>query len=600
MMSSEDEATRHAADKYQLLLDRYASRPFYIHDKANADKINAALPEPAFKHGTNYTVGEKQHSLYRVLSNESEENASARGALLEEMRGSLKLTREGIKGELSGRYTPPHDREADAATLLGSSMLSGRPEARAEGSAYTRLQALSANNLKAIDEQIAEYKKLPQMQTPECTETVNKFMGDVFGRYQAGIATHATNNPVRENISCTSDRNALEQFASAVSGDKSASEKLSHTSATNTQHLQTHDLVFFNVYPKTNAAMQEQQQQSTRYLREKPEVQGSPYSPNGQSFTLPMSKLAGAESERLQVMTLRDPVYPSGGTTEADAKRRMEQGGIATVGGGAQAPGVAERRIGTVVDRYETNRNLFVGPDIEKALYKNVELGIYKTLHGLHDAAKDNPSDDRCKDFFVKLKTANEATGPAKDKQVMDVIKLYQYPQLMVAGSVPVKGAEVYRPSRELIAESQRGALSVASSSSSPAVATVHDAKGRAAVQAAFDVKPGKEMIAKNPGNVATLVNYVDHLAGEHGPVKSAKLENKNLFKVTFEDQHSLSIKPVDMNGIKLKMAAITQAGTSQPQQAESSTAPTQQTASASSPGNKPGNDEHKVAVMRH
>ncbi|MBW8811075.1 MAG: hypothetical protein JF591_20175, partial [Lysobacter sp.] len=171
-MSSEDEATRHAADKYQLLLDRYASRPFYIHDKANADKINAALPEPAFKHGTNYTVGEKQHSLYRVLSNESEENASARGALLEEMRGSLKLTREGIKGELSGRYTPPHDREADAATLLGSSMLSGRPEARAEGSAYTRLQALSANNLKSIDEQIAEYKKLPQMQTKECTDTV--------------------------------------------------------------------------------------------------------------------------------------------------------------------------------------------------------------------------------------------------------------------------------------------------------------------------------------------------------------------------------------------------------------------------------------------
>lgn len=595
MMSRDDEATRHAADKYQLLLDRYASRPFYIHGKDNAEKINAALPEPAFKHGTNYTVGEKQHSLYRVLSNESEHNAPARAALLEEMRGSLKLTREGIKGELSGRYTPPHDREADAATLLGSSMLSGRPEARAEGSAYTRLQTLSANNLSAIDSEIARYKELPQMQAKECTDTVNTFVVDVFARYQTGIATHATNNPVRDNISCTSDRNALEQFASAVSGDKSASEKLSHTSATNTQHLQTHDLVFFNVYPKTNAKMQEEQQQSTRYLREKPEVQGSPYSPNGQSFSLPMSTLAG-DAERLRVMTLRDPVYPSGGTTEADAKRRMEQGGIATVGGGAQAPGVAERRIGTVVDRYETHRNLFVGPDIEKALYKNVELGIYKTLHGLQEAAKDNPSDERCKAFFLKLKTANEAEGPAKDKQVMDVVKLYQYPQLMVAGSVPVKDAQVYRPSQELIEQSRRGALSVASSS----VATVHDAKGRATVQAAFDVKPGKEMIAKNAGNVATLVNYVDHLAGEHGPVKSAKLENKNLFKVTFDDKHTISIKPTDMNGIKLKMAAITQAGTTPPQQAESSSAPAQQTASASSSGNKSGNEETKVAVMRH
>lgn len=596
MLSRDDEATRHAADKYQLLLDRYASRPFYIHDKANADKINAGLPEPAFAFGTNYTIGDKQHSLYRVLSNESEANATARGALLEEMRGSLKLTREGIKGELSGRYTPPHDREADAATLLGSSMLSGRPEARAEGSAYTRLQTLSANNLKAIDDQIADYKKLPQMQTKECTETVNAFMGDVFGRYQAGIATHATNNPVRDNISCTSDRNALEQFASAVSGDRSASEKLTHTSATNTQHLQTHDLVFFNVYPKTNAAMQEQQQQSTRYLREKPEVQGSPYSPDGQSFTLPMSTLAG-DGERLRVMTLRDPVYPSGGTTEADAKRRMEQGGIATVGGGAQAPGVAERRIGTVVDRYETHRNLFVGPDIEKALYKNVELGIYKTLHGLQEAQKDDPV--RCKEFFLKLKTANEAVGPAKDQQVMDVIKLYQYPQLMVAGSVPVKDAKVYRPSAELIEQSRRSALSVTSSASSPA-ATVHDAEGREAVRAAFDVKPGKEMIAKNPGNVATLVNYIDHLAGEHGPVKSAKLENKNLFKVTFEDQHSVSIKPVDMNGIKTKMAAITQAGATAPQQAESSAPANQQTASASSTDAKPGNEEPKVAVMRH
>lgn len=599
MRSAEDDATRHAADKYQLLLDRYAAGPIYIRDKATADKINAGLPEPAFKHGTNYTVAGKQDSLYRVLSNESEENATARAALLGEMKVSLRLTREGIKDELSGRYTPAHSREADAATLLDSAMLSGRPEARAEGSAYTRLQTLSANNLKAIDDELARYKDLPQMKTKECADTVNTFMGDVFNRYQGGIATHASNNPVRDNISCTSDRNALEQFAIGVTGDKSAGPKLSHTSATNTQHLQTHDLVFFNVYPKTNAAMQEEQQRSTRYLREKPEIQGSPYSRDAQSFSFPMSALA-ADGERLRVMTLRDPVYPSGGTTEADAKKRMEQGGIATVGGGAPAPGVAERRIGTVVDRYETHKNLFVGPDIEKALSKNVELGIYKTLHGLQEAARDNPSDERCKDFFVKLKTANEAVGADKDKQVMDVIKLYQYPQLMVAGSVPVKGAEVYRPSRELIEQSQRGAPVLAGGAGSPAQATVHDAEGRKTVQAAFDKMSGKEQIAKNPGNVATLVNYVDHLAGEHGAVKTAKLENKNLFKVTFADNHVLSVKPVDMNGIKLKVAGLQQAE-STPQLAESSQAPSLGQAASGSGGasiGKPGGDEHKV--MRH
>ena len=69
---------------------------------------------------------------------------------------------------------------------------------------------------------------------------------------------------------------------------------------------------------------------------------------------------------------------------------------------------------------------------------------------------------------------------------------------------------------------------------------------------------------------------------------------------MTFADNHVLSVKPVDMNGIKLKVAGLQQAA-STPQQLESGHTPSLSQAASSSSGDtvgKPGGDEHKV--MRH
>lgn len=598
MHSSEDRAVRHAADPYQLLLDRHLDQSVYISDQKSADSINAALGSNAFKGGKNYRIGDHEESLRAVLG---KEGTPGQAALLADMKKSLNLTRDSIKAELTGRYTPVHDRDTDSATLLGSQMLRLRPEAvEADKTNYQRLQTLSAKNLSDLDANLADMKGKDGMDAYK--PLIDTFMHDVRERYAGGIATHATNNPVEGHISPTADRIAIDRFASAVSGDRSVAPKMSHTSETNTQHLQTHDLVFFNVYPQTNAAMKQEQMQSTRYLREKPEVAGSPYAAGGQSFSFPMSSLV-RDNGQLQVMTLRDPVYPCGGTTGADAKRRLEQGGVFTVGGADQPPGTAVRTIGNTVDRYETQANLFAGGDIYPALTRNVELGLYKTFHGLHEACKGHAEDPREQQFFSRIKDATEAVGPAKDKQVMDVIKMYQYPQLMVSGSVPVLGAEVYRPSAKMIADSQRDAVGMASSSSAPSVAIVHDAKAREAVKDAFTARAGKEGIAKSVGNVMVLMDHVDDLAGKHGGVTQVKgvpqvkFENNKLFKVAFNDGFVETIKPTDMSRIKNEVAALhaapTLTGGGQGPLAASSSS------TGAPSGDQPVVDEHKGQMQR-
>lgn len=602
MRSSEDRATRHAADPYQVLLDRHLDQSVYISDQKAANSINAALGADVFKGGKNYRIGDHEGTLHAVLI---QEGTPGQAVLLAEMKKSLNLTRESVKTDLTGRHTPVHDRNTDSATLLGSQMLRHRPEVvEPDKTSYQRLETLSAKNLSTLDGKIADMKGKEGMQAYQ--PLIDTFMEDVRKRYLGAIATHATNNPIEGHISPTADRIAIDKFASAVSGERGVSQKISHTSATNTQHLQTHDLVFFNVYPQTNAQMKEDQMKSTRYLREQPEVAGSPYAAGGQSFSFPMSSLV-RDNGQLQVMTLRDPVYPSGGTTGADAKRRLEQGGVFTVGGADQPPGTAARTIGNLVDRYETQENLFAGRDIYPALTRNVELGLYQTFHGLHEACKGHAEDTREQQFFTRIKDANEAVGPAKDQRVMDVIKMYQYPQLMVSGSVPVLGADVYRPTAKMIADSQRGAVGMVASSSAPSVATVHDAKGRQAVKDAFDARAGKEGIAKTVGNVLVLMDYVDDLAGKHGGVAQVKgvpqatFDNNKLFKVSFNDGSVETIKPTDMSRIRHEMTALHAAptlasggqGSGQGQLAASSSS------TGAPSGEQQGADEHKGHVQR-
>jgi hypothetical protein len=457
-----------ASDHYRVLLSSISGKGFYVYDKKDATALNNTIKEinkelpneeklqkDFFRAGKNYSISENrsdpkdgsvsENALHAILAN----GGKGSDALTRVFSSPpLSLDRDKVTAALTGSFRPAHDLERDAATFLASPLVSGRPEVSGPGTAKEKLQMLSHNNLEAINRGIEDYRSNETI--GKYSKIIDTFMADVEKRYANGTATHATNNMVQGCIACTSDRKTIEEAAIELSGDRKASQKLSHTAATNTNQLQTHDFVFFNVYPKTHEDLQKEQLLSTRYLRENPEVKGSPMAANARSFTFPIDQLADKEG-KLSIVALRDPVYPVGGTTKEDAQARMEKGGFSTYVDKAHSAGTAERKFGELVDRYDTHRNIFVGPDIEKALVANVQHGLYKTFDGLHAAAEKNPSDERERSFYTKLHSINEmAEGKDKDRAVNDVIKMYQYPQLLVSGSVPVKDAQLFLPGQQL------------------------------------------------------------------------------------------------------------------------------------------------------
>ncbi len=474
----EDPSEDRASDKYRVLLDQYQGRNFYVDNAKIATVLNNAvkdinthrlpseqLPKNPFTGGRNHSIGESAAEkkpievspdvLHALLSVDPQSRATkqseikGRTALIETLGSApLSLDRDKVTAALTGNHRPAHDLERDAANFLASPLLSGRTELLGPGSAREKLQSLSHNNLEAINAGIERYRGHETL--GRYSAVIDKFMADVEQRYANGTATHATNNKVEGSIACTNDRKTIEAAAIELSGDRKASQKLSHTAATNTNQLETHDFVFFNVYPKTHEDLQKEQLLSTRYLRENPEVKGSPIAADARSFTFPIDQLADKDG-KLSIVALRDPVYPVGGTATEDARKRMEHGGFSTYVDKAHGPGTAERKFGELVDRYETHRNLFVGADIEKALVANVQHGLYKTFDGLHTAAQKNGADQREEDFFRKLHGINEMPeGKDKDRATGDIIKMYQYPQLLVSGSVAVKDAQLFQPGQQL------------------------------------------------------------------------------------------------------------------------------------------------------
>lgn len=391
--------------------------------------------------------------------------------------GDGKLSRDQVEAKLYAAYAPAHDKDKDAATLVGSPMLKGHPASLDPGfkklGAQEQLGAISAKNLEGLTSEVGKYQKL--FAADSKLEAYDKLVADasqdVWKRYGGGLATHATNGDISGHILPTADRHAIQNFAKGLTGDVSHPAKVTHTSVTNTQHLATHDYAFFNVYPQTNDALKSEMLGATRYLRNTPEDASSAMAAKAQSFTFGLGEFTGPE--RLSVITLRDPVYPAGGTTAADARKRMEGAdGFASYGGAEPAAGKAKRQFGTEVDEYDTGSRLFTGEHTREALTKNVHLGLYKTFYGLRKDVEADPSSvekqDKERRFFDRVKDAVEGprelrddsgssrTESAKecserqDKAALALIKLYQYPQLMVSGPVDISRAEKFTPTQGL------------------------------------------------------------------------------------------------------------------------------------------------------
>lgn len=569
----EQAAMRNASNTqaaFRALLETNAERNLYISEKRDLVLINKALSgisrDFEFELSRNYPIASHLKKIDAILGGQNHQGQPSESAIAMQnaLIGSLRLDRNQISQTLTGRLAPQHDPENDAAAILKSPMFESRlKELDHEKTWVKKIERLSGNNLAAMQEDISKYKKDPEM--ARFSELIDNFMRDVDRRYEEGIVTHATNNKVEDRLYCTSDRMIIDGISKSISGDNRSSEKLSHTAQTNANQIQTHDYVFFNIYPKTNPEIENRMMLSTRYLREKPEVQGSPYAADGRSFSFGLTAFMERNATPPTLVALRDPVYPAGGTNSDDARKRMEHGNVATYID-CLDKGVAKRKFGDVLDVYETHRNVFAGRDIAFALRMNVELGLYKTFHGLYQADKKSLNSDSAREFYVTLDAAVKAKdSPEKDRMVMDIIKIYQYPQLLVSGSVSVEEAALFRPSREMIDQSRQSmprpeeskekqketpsepnSKPQKSAPSKVALIQLNIENNRETLKSTLGDNR-KDPLVKMPGNTDKIIKLVDEQSKQHGEITSISLAKSKL-SITFADETSFEVTPATLN----------------------------------------------------
>ncbi|MBX9400894.1 hypothetical protein K4L06_06180 [Lysobacter sp. BMK333-48F3] len=416
--------------------------------------------------------------LCEMVASRSERSSAPPGAAMELAKGifnasrfpdgaaaNAKLSRDQVESVLYSSYAPRPDVSAVAETFLSSRMLQDHPANRARDatdlSPVERLQRISSHNLAEIRDEISVYraKFASDDRLRQYNPLIARAIASTQARYEDGLASHASNTRINGAILPTSDRQDIQCFAQSLTGDARRAAKVTHTSETNTQHLATHDFAFFNVYPRTNDQLKAELLSATRYLREKPEVSDSPVSASAQSFTF---KLKDLTREPLTVVALRDPVYPAGGPTAAEARHRLEgRDGLATYHGSDPAAGSAKRMFGTETDHYRTPHRLFTGSDAQQALTAHVQLGLYKSFYGLHQAGAQERHADPTQSREYRLfrlvadvsaerresETAQEC-AVRQDKAALSLTKLFQYPQLMVAGPVATQQAERFVPTQ--------------------------------------------------------------------------------------------------------------------------------------------------------
>ncbi|QWP75584.1 hypothetical protein J5226_18485 [Lysobacter sp. K5869] len=375
---------------------------------------------------------------------------------------ALKLTdKEVIEKKISQTFRREHDGAADVAEIVNSDLFKDRVKTPvAPETAMDKMAQISSENLQRLRDQRDDYSKqlhaIPR--GAQYAELAAKFHDIAAEKYRNGDATHATNTAVANNILCTSDRGHIRDFAASVSNNKETGAKLTNTAETNTRLLKSHDYVFFNVYPDLYDDKKNELRGSTRYLKSEPGMKDSKEAPDARSYSYTLPDLI-KDAKGPVLIALRDPVYPAGGTTSGseEISKRLGQG-IAEAGNYTQSPGKAVRDIGTVKDVYESHQNFFVGKDAVEALALNAQVGVLKTFVGMRGLSNNDPNryTDQELQFHGKVSGAvngdvhkphdDKSQAAYRDDKTLEVLKMYQYPQLMVSGSVNIDKAVVFDP----------------------------------------------------------------------------------------------------------------------------------------------------------
>jgi hypothetical protein len=380
-------------------------------------------------HGRNQKVSDIKGSLLAAIKKDDKVSKVLLGAIVG------KDENNNVFKKLEEKHVFAEDKETAARNLLSSSLLKKSDKEEQGESTEKDLMKLSEANLKRIGEDVEGLKKEIEVsgtKLPIIT-LVTEFVKKLKSLYEDPVVSHASKSDITNQINSTANRKKLDAFAEKVKSVHESRTGLTNTSATNTNSFVSHDFTYLNVYPQiSDKSARKEILKATRFLREDYTKKQSPIAKDAHSYLFGMDKLI--TSDKLAVLALRDPVHPSGGMTEGERKARVENNNPLTKYLSAHDGGY-KYTVGKDKKRqyiYNTKDNLFVGNDIPFSLVKNVEMGIYRMFVCLEECDQKTLG-KQLKDVVV------DKEGIEQEKAIMQIVKWFQYPQLMISGSLSVK-----------------------------------------------------------------------------------------------------------------------------------------------------------------
>jgi len=242
----------------------------------------------------------------------------------------------------------------------------------------------------------------------------------------------------------------MNEFNKTLSFQTGGASFNSRTGSMNESFLSAHPFIFFNVAINVaSAADHKGLFLASRYLYATvADRKNKKMADDASTYVLDYAFLKDRPSTLM--MTLRDPVRPIedkpeivekfrtaletvfGGAFSSEIAGKQVDGGFRRFLTGGSSNGRFKAVIGNEPYSYYTYDNLFVNDDILPALSLNVEREIWRLM-------KNGSPAERVV-ILNKLREVLTLTGLAQETAIIAITKLFQYPQLMVSGSVDLRG----------------------------------------------------------------------------------------------------------------------------------------------------------------
>jgi hypothetical protein len=358
--------------------------------------------------------------------------------------------RAELKEHLLANATLRVTTEVAYFDLMQSPILSMCPRKKADDS-LEAIRHLSEENLQRMEKELAA---LRQKYEDEDIDDAEKTISEM---YENGFCAHATKYGLLPILHSTKNIFDITEFANDYgTGDKPKAQ--SSTKEVNSAQFHSHHFVFFNVYPSFESNEKRKTAlKKCRFLKNdyfEPEKSGM--AEGAHTFIYPISGLCSNS-----VIVMRDPVYPVGIDDETAKTRVKAPFAFQGMNYGSFRYTLNEGTIQT----YKTCENIFYGKNIIRALIANVIVGLYRVKASMLSKPAA-PSDSGSASVAAPNSASASTATPARSSEaaavadefpgwaevrrnlkndVSEVIKYFQYPQLLYPGSLSTSNAQIIR-----------------------------------------------------------------------------------------------------------------------------------------------------------